>query len=251
MQKEIKIIHKPTEDEPYVIISKPADLPSAPLNATETENALCKAAVFFPEIKKVAGKKSIEYGLLHRIDTDTSGLLMIATSQFFYDYMIKEQTEGRFLKTYRAVCNIDNKNSEELGGFPVSNMNTDLVKKLKKVTVNSYFRNFGEGLKSVRPVTDDSGKAALKKLGNKKNYSTEIFLLKFDEQENTAEFQCSISAGYRHQVRCHLAWCGFPIKGDRLYNRNCGSGQLEFQATALKFTDPFTGKLTEYFLQNQ
>ena len=123
MQKEIKIIHFPKKDEPYVILAKPSGIPSAPINPDEKDNALSMAINYFPEIKNVSGKKSVEYGLLHRIDTDTNGLLLIATSQSFYDYMIEEQQQGRFIKTYKAICEADKNNAEFLGGFPELKIN--------------------------------------------------------------------------------------------------------------------------------
>ena len=60
MQK-IDIIHEPTNSEPFVIINKPSGMPSAPLDASDTDNALCHAAKCFPEILSVNGIKNIEY----------------------------------------------------------------------------------------------------------------------------------------------------------------------------------------------
>ena len=165
MQKEIKIIHFPKRNEPYVILAKPSGIPSAPINPDEKDNALSMAINYFPEIKNVSGKKSVEYGLLHRIDTDTNGLLLIATSQSFYDYMIEEQQQGRFIKTYKAICEADKNNAEFLGGFPELKINPYELSENKTIVIESFFRNYGEGLKAVRPVTEDSGMAALKKIG--------------------------------------------------------------------------------------
>lgn len=247
MQKEIKIIHSPEKEKPYLILSKPSGIPSAPLREEDTESALNYAIKLFPEIKNVKGKKTVEYGLLHRIDTDTNGLLMIATNQNFYDYMIKEQQEGRFIKTYKAVCDNDKDNALFLGGFPAlkANRNESLIN-TEPVIISSFFRNYGEGLKAVRPVTEDSGMAALKKIGKKKTYSTNI--ISIDSMSNSeVSVVCKISAGYRHQVRCHLAWFGLPIKGDKLYNRNCKDDSLLFSAAGLEFYDQITGNKTEYF----
>ena len=56
MTDKITVIHKPDSQKPYLIIDKPAGLPSAPLNENDKENAFCQAAELFPQILKVEGK---------------------------------------------------------------------------------------------------------------------------------------------------------------------------------------------------
>lgn len=250
MQK-IKIISEPTDEKPFLVIYKPHGLPSAPLIEGE-DSALTQAIDFFPEIKSVSGRKKIEYGLLHRIDTQTEGLLLIATSQFCYDDLSVQQATGKFIKTYNAECILTlEQNENEKNGYPkVEKKIIAELKHGKPVKVSSYFRNYGEGLKSVRPVTENSGKAALKKLGKLKEYTTEIKLL--SKNDFFYNFECKISSGYRHQVRCHLAWLGFPIVGDKIYNiaekNNPISENLHFMATGIRFTNPITGKKEAFYL---
>lgn len=242
MQK-IKIVSGPTEEKPFVIIYKPQGIPSAPLVEGEA-SALTQAIDIFPQIKTVSGRKMIEHGLLHRIDTQTEGLLLIATSQFFYDNLQAEQSTGKFIKTYEAECisDFDETENEKNGFPPVEEQFRKELENGKSVTVSSYFRNYGEGQKSVRPVTEKSGKAALKKLGKQKKYTTEI---KFSAKTDFSWlFECKITSGYRHQVRCHLAWLGFPIIGDKIYNfseKNINPEEkMRFKATGLQFTNPVT-----------
>lgn len=235
--QEITIIQEPTAEKPFCIVSKPRGLPSAPLSADDFQNCFCRAAAVFPELKAVSGRKAVERGLLHRLDTETEGLLLIAQTQEFYDFMIEEQKNGRFEKTYEAITEQDFQNAGKLSGFPPA----PAAVPGEKIEISSYFRNFGPGLKSVRPVTEESGKAALKKTGSIKIYRTEIFI--------SEDFHavCKIREGYRHQVRCHLAWCGYPIKGDRLYNASCREGEsLHFKAAGLRFNNPITGKQEFY-----
>ena len=96
----IEIIHAPTDSKPFLVIYKPKGLASAPLVEGDTENALAQAIEKFPEICGVHGKKKIEYGLLHRLDTATDGLMVIATTQECYDFLTEEQREGRFIVTF-------------------------------------------------------------------------------------------------------------------------------------------------------
>lgn len=242
MQK-INVIQSPDKDHPFLIIKKAGGVPSAPLTEFDSENAFSYAAELFPFLKDINGKKTVEHGLVHRLDTDTEGLLLIAASQDFYDFIQQEQSLGRFIKTYKAECTLNSRNIELLEGFPPCPVN-EMFYERRKFTVESYFRNYGEKQKQVRPVTKDSGKAALKKLGNARLYSTEISLKSIDSEIIDAE--CRIKAGYRHQVRCHLAWCNLPVVGDRLYNAEPSESSLKFYATGLEFFNPVVGKREGY-----
>ncbi len=222
-----QIIHAPTLDSPFLVVFKPAGLPSAPL-FEGNESILTEAIKLFPEIALVHGKKEVEHGLVHRIDTETSGLVLIATTQESYDNLILSQKEGKFEKWYRAEVDRNPDCADFLGGFPPLPESVRVEGK-KAFSVQSSFRPFGKGGREVRPVALGSGRAALKK-GGSTLYTTEI---SFDS-ENTAI--CHISAGYRHQVRCHLAWCGLPVRGDKTYNPNCTGGNSENEAHEMKFT---------------
>ena len=248
----IEIIHAPTDSKPFLVIYKPKGLASAPLTEGDTENALAQAIEMFPEICGVHGKKEIEYGLLHRLDTATDGLMVIATTQECYDFLTEEQREGRFIKYYSALCDILPDNPKELGGFPpdtpISSLRAQSAK--QSITATSYFRPYGEGRKEVRPVTENSGKAALRKIGKQKEYTTEIKLI--EKNEISYKFECRISSGYRHQVRCHLAWLDFPIIGDKIYNfselNSEKTEKMRFKAVGLQFTNPITLKKEEIIL---
>ena len=239
MQK-VKIVREPSADFPFAVIYKPQGLPSAPLKGRTGEDAFSFAADIFTELKKVHGKNEIECGLLHRIDTDTQGLLMAAATQEAYDFMCSAQKEGKFVKTYRANCIFNPDNAKTLGGFPPG---FDLFGgyKQKDADVNSFFRNYGIGQKEVRPVTEYSSDSALKKIGVKKMYTTHFMLISKDGK--STEFLCRITQGYRHQVRCHCAWCGFPIIGDKIYNAadRFAEKTMQFVAVKLEFPNPVTG----------
>ena len=223
------IIKEITRDEPYLIINKPSGLPSAPLNENDRNNAFSIAAELFPELLNVTGRKEIEHGLLHRIDTETSGLLIIAATQDSYEKLLQLQKENKIKKYYSALSNVDYENINKLRGFPSS----DFVycKNIKEYNLESYFRFFGEGRKCVRPVTKNSNGAALKKLGKPVLYNTNIKIV-----ENSCDLiriEACITNGFRHQVRCHLAWMGLPIIGDSLYNSNTDGEQLKFTASKI------------------
>ncbi len=227
----IKVIKAPDSDKPFAIIDKPSGLPSAPLTLDDTNNAFYQAAKLFPELLDVKGKKEIEHGLLHRLDTATSGLMIIAANQECYNFLQNEQQAGKIIKYYRAQCNVLTS---------ITNKN--------EIEIESYFRPFGPGRKEVRPVTEDSGKAALQKLGKKVLYKTCVKILSYDKEKKIAEVECKILNGYRHQVRCHLAWIGLPVVNDKIYNpliKNESAEPMKFCACKLEFEYP-RGDLNSY-----
>lgn len=230
-----KIINVPSKENPYLVIKKASNFPCAPINSSDSENALCEAIKKYPEILNVSGKKKIEYGLVHRIDTVTEGIFLIALTQDFYDYIQNEQKEGRFYKFYRANCDFYPENAKKIEGFPEFLENID-----DSFTISSYFRNFGKKSMEVRPVTEASSKIIQKKIGKLKLYSTKIEIL--SKSQNNYEVKAVISEGFRHQVRCHLAWSGLPVKNDFLYNFNCRNSEnlenVQFFAEGIEFINP-------------
>lgn len=247
-QYKIQIIREPSDSKPYLIINKPSGLPSAPLNPQDTNNALYQAIEIYPELKQVKGKKEIEYGLLHRIDTPTSGLILIAANQDFYDYMQQQQKDDKFVKFYKATCFYNPDNPRQLSGFPeVSELNSK-IENNTEFSINSYFRYYGKGNKEVRPVTKNGGKSALNKVGKLIKYKTDVAVININGK--FVEVECRITRGFKHQVRCHLAWLGLPIIGDEIYNSEIVSGKknavnLMFTASKIQFYYP-EGDLNSY-----
>jgi len=241
----IRIIHEPSEKEAFLILDKDAGLPSAPLYEGDL-SAFSLAAKIYPQLLNVRGQKDVEHGLLHRIDTDTNGLLLIAASQQAYDSLFKSQKEGLFQKYYRAEVDFISDSPQKLGAFPPLPEKFNLQKN-GTFLLESMFRPYGKKGSQVRPVTEDCGMAARKKSGGRL-YKTEINLM------DKGIALCKISAGYRHQVRCHLSWAGLPVKNDRIYNPSCLSireddaekkseEQMKFTACKITFPDPLTGSL--------
>jgi len=233
LKDKIEFLHEPTKDAPFAVIIKPRGLPSAPLFEGD-ESAFTQAAFAYPELKSVRGKKECEHGLIHRIDTDTEGILIMASSQEFYDYMMLTQNEGKFIKSYKAICKSRLVLPE---GFPDITNQIEKVERYGEliVTAKSMFRPYGKKNREVRPVIIESGKAAQKK-SSKIWYTTDIKITKAKEKNYFAE--CVLTKGYRHQVRCHLSWLGFPIVGDILYatqEDNISNSDFKFWATKIEF----------------
>ena len=249
-----------TRTEPYVIhetaqwavVYKPPHLPTAPLRADERatlvywflhrsmtgENTQPDTIQFdeqpdgmpidtLPDDRQTAaqvrGKKAIEAGLLHRLDTDTRGLVLFAKDQAVYDFLAARQEAGQMIKTYCAFVEA----------------NRSSMASLKVLT--SQFRNFGPGAKRVAPVF--SGSRHYKKGG--RQYTTIIESIERLPSLPPLRVRCRLSRGYRHQVRAHLAAVGLPIVGDPLYAPQGAEAQpksaqvgLQLYAVSLEFPDP-------------
>ncbi|MBE6344593.1 MAG: hypothetical protein J6B32_03585 [Spirochaetaceae bacterium] len=242
MCAEIKIIY---QDEYCIAIEKPAGMASAPLNEDENKTALYFVSKFCPEVMNVIGKKSVEGGLLHRLDTGTQGLLLFAKNQQFYNSILDSQKKGLFKKEYKAMCQILPNCGEILQGFPLPPAGSrDLLNSLScELLVQSWFRKYQSGGKVVRPVAFEQKGFAKKKCNTSSIYST--FIVINEINNDVANVSCTISRGFRHQVRCHLAWCGLPVMGDFQYNplhNQKNEKQMSFMATKITFPHPFFSK---------
>ena len=253
MAEEITVIHEASPQKPYLIIDKAAGLPSAPLNENDINNAFYQAAKLYPQLLKVQGKKAVEHGLLHRLDTATSGLMIIAATQECYDFLQEEQKQGRIIKTYTAECNLQTAFPEQKIAVPEKKIVVPELVEGASFTIQSYFRAYGPGRKEVRPVTLQSNKAALQKVEKQVLYTTEVLIKEINHEKNTALVECTITKGYRHQIRCHLAWYGLPIINDLVYNplakNKKSTEEMHFCATKIQFEYP-EGDLNSYVRKN-
>ena len=241
MTNKIKFLNTPSKENPFLVISKPSGLPTAPLSAQDTNNALYLAAQTFPEILSVNGKKEIEHGLVHRIDTVTEGLILIATTQDAYENFINQQKNNNFTKFYTAICQKNQNKKEGFPDFPQQNIFYQ-----NEFKIQSYFRYFGQGRKEVRPVpVENQNKTQQKKVEGTSIYTTNVKII--SEQNDTVKVECNITKGFKHQVRCHLAWANIPIKNDPIYNKNANpSEQIAFYASKLQFVHPITNQIITF-----
>jgi 23S rRNA pseudouridine1911/1915/1917 synthase len=208
----------------FVVLYKPHFMHTVPLKKGEGGTLLEWAALQFPKILEVRGKKIIEGGILHRLDFETAGIVLAATEQSFYDALVKQQSDGFFVKEYEAISAPQQNSSLFEKNFCVCE------KKLCDIKViESGFRAWGKGRKAVRPTS------------NGVIYKTEILHKeKICDSENYL-FRVRLQKGFRHQIRCHLAWVGFPILNDALYGGLCSSADaLSLNAISIKFIDPLT-----------
>lgn len=199
----------------FVIADKPHWIPTVPLKNRDMEGTLlAMAAEECPDILSVEGRSSWEYGTLHRLDTATSGLVVFARTQKAYSYLTGIQERDLMKKTYRALT----APGDRLRGFDRPDSKTFMI--------TSYFRSYGPKSREVRPVQD------IRRADTPVLYSTEVT----DCGNNI--MHCTITRGFRHQIRAHLAWAGLPIAGDPIYgtaSENTVPETLELDCFSISF----------------
>ena len=238
--------------EPYVIretpywaaVYKPPRLPTAPLRAEERNTLVYwflhtrftgqpalsgggqgdTLSAERSRAAQVRGRKAIEAGLMHRLDTETRGVVLFAKDQQTYDFLFAQQQTGRIIKTYYAFVEPDLNTAsgisdsavlsdiDILSGFtpPYERETVSLP-----YTVVSQFRNFGPGAKRVAPVF--SGSRHYKRDGRLYTTVVETVTVLPGPKAPLIRVRCRLAQGYRHQIRAHLASLGMPIVGDPLY----------------------------------
>tara|TARA_B100001123_G_scaffold352925_1_gene404694 strand:+ start:1183 stop:2172 length:990 start_codon:yes stop_codon:yes gene_type:complete len=177
----LKILHS---DSDIAIIDKRPSLAIHP-GAGRDDGTLVNGLLhLFPEIRDVGGSK--RPGIVHRLDMDTSGVLVIARTQRAYLHMISQFEKRRVEKTYLALVH----------GIP----------KHPKATIEAPI---GRSKRDRRRMAIDGvGQAAITRY--KTLYSG----------KNSTLLQLSLITGRTHQARVHLSAVDLPIMGDRDYGGN-------------------------------
>jgi 23S rRNA pseudouridine1911/1915/1917 synthase len=225
----------------FAVVYKPPRLHSVPLRPGEGGTLLDWYGAIFPPALGLGGKKPHEGGALHRLDYETHGLVLFGKNHAALDSLRAQQEEGRFIKEYGALT--VEETPPPLPGFPPPPEPPPSF----PGRVASYFRPYGPGRKAVRPAAEYT--AGRETAGDRgRPYETEIVEIT-ELGEGRRRFTLRIARGFRHQIRCHLAWLGNPIAGDPLYGKRASPEEvLALRAQALRFFDPRDGSPREFRL---
>ena len=216
------------EDGQLLAVDKPAGVHSAPLRPGESGTLLGRVIARYPEVAGLPGIKPVEPGLLHRLDRETSGILLVARTVEAFHTLRAAFAAGRVKKQYTALCAC---RIEAQAG--------------ERLRLESRFAPYGRGGQRVRLLLpgDEGGpqgrRARKEPKASPRLYQTEVQVL--ERQGSWALVRASLLRGFRHQVRAHLAHLGLPIAGDELYGVKAPSGapeRLYLHATALELTHP-------------
>jgi 23S rRNA pseudouridine1911/1915/1917 synthase len=225
------------ETDRWVVVEKSRGMNTAPLAAGEKNDLAAQVIARFPEIADAGEAGSGEGGLLHRLDRETSGLVLFARDKDAFRKLRGAQNAGKMIKEYGALC---------VGTGPAAFSEWPFVGSLREVgsaplspgeSIGSAFRAYGPGRVRVAPLPPTDPRS-------KRIYRTEV--LEFaPRKDGLYAARISLRIGFRHQVRCHLAASGFPIAGDPLYAPP-GTGsypRMLLHASRISFPDPATGRI--------
>lgn len=192
------------EDDGLLVLNKPSGVPSAPRspgNDQELGTAVHWVASRFPSLIGV-GLNPNEFGLIHRLDTGTSGLLVFAKNQEFFFTLRSIWKSPSVQKIYRA--RVAANNAEVFSTLPVL-----LTLKL------------AHSKKSKRKMMVLNGQRDQKRRslyrGKVLESWTEILGIKDQLFAKWIELEVRIRTGIMHQIRCTFAYLKCPILGDKLY----------------------------------
>ncbi|MBI5512888.1 MAG: RluA family pseudouridine synthase [Deltaproteobacteria bacterium] len=208
------------EEGAFAVVDKPSGMATHPLRPEE-RGTLCNRVVSrWPETALV-GYRRREPGVLHRLDTDTSGLVLVARTTEAFDALREAMKAGSVRKRYQALVEA-RVTSEGRVDHPLIPHRKD-PRRVEAVTEHVRVRagtRLHEAHTRYRP---------LRAVG--------AFTL----------LEVELETAFRHQVRAHLAELGHPLVGDLLYRgpmlpEALGLGRHFLHATELSFPHPVTGK---------
>jgi 23S rRNA pseudouridine1911/1915/1917 synthase len=207
------------EDAEVVVVCKPAGVPTHPLRAGEAGTAAGALVARYPEMAEI-GYSRREPGVCHRLDNDTSGILLAARTARAFERLTAELKAGGIDKEYVALC-VGRLRAPRLVDFPIAGD----PKNPRVVRV----------CQDPRDTVRLGGREAL----------TEV--LRAEPIGRFTRVEVSAHSARRHQVRAHLAAVGHPLAGDELYGGPPlpGLDGHFLHASMLAFTHPSTGERVE------
>ena len=180
--KEDNLIEIIFEDDFIIVINKKNGLLSH-CNQTENSTSVVRLLKKY-DIKLYEAKDRLRDGIVHRLDKDTSGLMVLAKNLFSYNSLISQFHDRKVIKIYKAYC----------WGMPIPIAGT----------INKPISNY---LNRKKTATD--GRNAITDYKVTKHFKTYF-----------SEIECKILTGRTHQIRVHMQSINCPLIGDQLYSKN-------------------------------
>ena len=194
------------EDEDLIIINKRSGMVVHPAPGHYT-GTLVNALLF--KYKELAGEK-FRPGIVHRLDKDTSGLMIVAKNEEMLEKLSTMISEKKVERKYLAIINGVIKHDTGTIDAPI-----------------------GRDLNNRQ-------KMAVTELNSKDAITHFTVLERFD---NNSLIECKLETGRTHQIRVHLSYIGFPVNNDPLYGKGkCSEFGQMLHSYSIKFNHPRTGK---------
>ena len=204
------------EDEYLLVVNKPSGMVVHPAVGNHT-GTLVNAVMFHcgDQLSSINGV--VRPGIVHRIDKDTSGLLVIAKTDAAHRGLAEQFAVHSIKRAYRAVVYNNIKEDDGRVDAPIGRNPKDRLK--------------------MAVVSADKGRRAVT------NYHV------IERSGKFTYVECRLETGRTHQIRVHMAYIGHPLLGDPLYGPRKGmsgvTGQV-LHAKELGFVHPITGEYMEF-----
>ena len=213
------------EDEDVVVINKPKGLVVHPA-AGHQDDTLVNGLLYAMGDTLSGINGELRPGIVHRIDKDTSGLLIVAKNDLAHAVLASQLKDHTMARTYEAIVCGNLKEDSGTVDAPIGRHPTDRKKMC---------------------VTQRNSKSAVTHWEVVRRY------------RGYTHIRCRLETGRTHQIRVHMAYIGHPILGDRVYGHKkaeLGQDSQCLHAGALCFRHPRTGRpvmvfapLPDYFKQ--
>ncbi|MBI2182517.1 MAG: RluA family pseudouridine synthase [Deltaproteobacteria bacterium] len=215
-QLNVPIIY---EDASLMVVDKPAGMATHGFSGQDTQTLANFLVVHHPDLSTV-GKSRWEPGLVHRLDRETSGLVLVAKTPAAFDSLRLQFRRREVKKTYWALV-WGTTAAEGAIDFPIAHDSRD--RRRMRALKNSDRRR--EPVRHWRALTQ------FKKICGRGGLSL---------------VEVEMATGVTHQIRVHLAAMGHPIVGDVLYGQaglaTFGLDRHFLHARALEFRHPKDGR---------
>lgn len=202
------------EDSDLLVVNKPKNMVVHPA-AGNYDGTLVNALLYHCKDSLSGINGVIRPGIVHRIDKDTSGLLIVAKNDFAHINLAEQIKVHSFRREYQSVVYGRIKNSEGKIDAPIGRHPVDR----KKMTVTTK---------------------------NSKNAVTHYELI--EQYDKFAHLRLKLETGRTHQIRVHMSYIGHPVAGDPVYGPKKVIEELAGQclhAGLIGFKHPRTGKYIE------
>ena len=212
------------EDDDVIVVNKSRGMVVHPAPG-HADGTLVNALLFHcgSSLSGIGGEK--RPGILHRIDKDTSGLLIVAKNDFAHRFLSAQLSDRSLSREYEAVA------------------------------CGSFREDAGTIDKPIGRNPKDRLKMAVTYKNSRPAQTSWTVLNRY---HGYTHLRCRLQTGRTHQIRVHLSSIGHPLLGDGLYGARCPDKGLEGQclhARKLKFIHPRTNEqiiieteLPDYFL---
>ncbi|AKF41393.1 ribosomal large subunit pseudouridine synthase D [Mycoplasmopsis canis UFG4] len=205
------------DDEFICIIDKPSGLVVHP-SPGHSSGTLVNGLLYHFKNNLSNENGLLRPGIVHRIDKDTSGLLVIAKNNEVHNLLAQKFAEHDINRKYIAIC--------------------DGILEDKKMRLKL----------PIGRNSQDRQKMAVTNL-NSKEAITNVTLLKsfYINNQPKSLIKCELETGRTHQIRVHMQYIGNPIYGDPMYNKNIDEFGQRLHAYKLEFEHPITKKQMEFY----